>query len=151
MRPHLFVTELELSQPYSSASYTRAPPEHQTFKYRTVITLITRLFLIHLMTPSPTRPVEEIDKLQRSIATWQMPSTGGFAQLWAPKIACRPGDLSPGEYSQLAGMMQMLNMEEWFSAGKDDAGKPAQSDDEKAFSRRLVDLTIISKTLWNVK
>lgn len=140
---------LELSPAYSSATYTRVPPEHKTFKCRLPIMLVTRLFLIHLMSPSPSTSVEDIDKLRHTISTWQVPSS--FAQLWAPKIACRPGELSPGEYAQLAGMMQTLNMDEWFNLSIGKATDGPKTEDEKAFARRLVNLALIYKSFWNVK
>ncbi|KZW01579.1 hypothetical protein EXIGLDRAFT_830040 [Exidia glandulosa HHB12029] len=149
------ILKIELQPPYDQTSYTRLPPDHQTFKYRPIITLIARLFLIHLMTPSFSKSIEDVDALQQYLLQTQIPSTGGFAQLWGPKIACRPGDLSPGEYVQLAGMMQVLNIQEWFksSGGKEGGGGQVEfgSVEEKAFARRLVDLALISKTLWNVK
>ncbi|EJD50561.1 hypothetical protein AURDEDRAFT_182461 [Auricularia subglabra TFB-10046 SS5] len=148
--------DLNLAPEYSSAAYKRLPPEHQTHPYRTPIVLLTRLFLIHLMTPSPSNTIAAVEQLRRTLATWQLPYGPG-AQVWAPKFATRPGDLSPGEYAQLSIMAQTLNFLEWFKpAVKGDgndgehSSSSTQSPLEVPYSRRLVNVAIISKSLWNV-
>lgn len=146
--------DLELAPEYSSATYKRLPPGHQTHPYRTPIVLLTRLFLIHLVSPSPSRDLAAVDAFQRDIGGWAMP-TGPYAQLWAPKFACRPGDLSPGEYDWFSRIAHTHNVSEWFqppsNEGEDTTPKDLKSPGDVAFARRLVNFAIAANSLWDVK
>ncbi|KZW01593.1 hypothetical protein EXIGLDRAFT_760796 [Exidia glandulosa HHB12029] len=146
------ILNLKLQPPYDQASYTRLPSGHQTHKYRTNIMLISRFLTIQFMTPSPSRTVEAIDAVQRSFADLAMPRGADYAQVWGPKIACRPGDLSPGEYALLASIWNIMTVDEW-SVGSAEPGGERQfaTVEEKAFAMRFVNLGLMYNALWDVE
>lgn len=144
------LSDLRLATPYSSSVYTRVRPQDKAFTFRVQLLLITRLFLIHLVSPSPLNPIEVVDKRRSNFVGIVTASHRG--QIWAPKVACRPGDLSPGEYLVLPEFLHMMAVEEqWNLTGGKMEAPEGQSDDEKAFASRFANLVEISNELWDVK
>ncbi|KAJ7673440.1 hypothetical protein B0H17DRAFT_1083039 [Mycena rosella] len=141
--PNQLLKDIELSYPCSV--YTRTLPD----PFRTQMVRIIRLFLIHFLaspafprehnptgTPSDD-PLHNAKALEWSINGSSIPSS--YTQLWAPKIVCRPGELSPPEYIALPFYLWniTMGMEEGEFEGE-----------ERAYRRRLLNLTIVYRALF---
>jgi hypothetical protein len=113
-------------------AYSRFPPLHKKHVYRIPLILISRLFLMHLVsTLSPSN----LNALANKIGEIQMPSH--VPRLFGPKVVARPRDLSPGEYETFmhAGM-PLLALDK--SIGLDEAG-----------IGRWLHLYVAQEKLWN--
>ncbi|KAJ7059296.1 hypothetical protein C8F01DRAFT_1301844 [Mycena amicta] len=89
---------LEITSEY--LRYNRAIKDSDKFKYRLPITTACRLLLIDYVSTldDTTRPAYE-----EFFAGMEIPMD--FCEMYGPKIAGRPADLSPGEYASIARLM----------------------------------------------
>ncbi|TCD66502.1 hypothetical protein EIP91_001278 [Steccherinum ochraceum] len=153
----LLIRDIQLSSAYSSDTYKRVPEGHPTYAYRLPTTLIARLFLIHLATPSPTRTTSDLRKLENWLGAIP-PFPNAPTKLWPPKLLCRPGELSPGEYDAVLSVLPVIgeadmdldaeeNPDEAKEAG---AGKKMSEQRWKkvAFMSRYHNLAHISRMLF---
>ncbi|RDB23906.1 hypothetical protein Hypma_009006 [Hypsizygus marmoreus] len=87
------IRDLEIPEVFS---YTRLPPQHDKFPFRTPLTLATRLFYIDLVASLSARTLLHFES---RLAQVHLPSQ--VPRIYGPKVVARPGDLSPGEYQTL--------------------------------------------------
>ncbi|KAH8099891.1 hypothetical protein BXZ70DRAFT_225220 [Cristinia sonorae] len=140
-----------LAAPYSSATYTRVPKDHKTYPFRLSLALITRLFLIHITTPSASISEESIQYLETLLSGVQGPDP-----MWAPKYLCLPGALSPGEYDLLAQMLPVyarVHMRGKQSDAEKEEGKKKGTEAWKktAYESRFFFLALLYKRRFMTK
>jgi hypothetical protein len=112
---------------------------------------IIRLFYIHWLA-SPAFPQEEngagissadpfynAKAMEWTINGSSIPSSK--TQLWAPKIVCRPRELSPLEYTGLPTYMMIIT--EGMEQGEFEG-------EERAYRRRLLNLMLVYRALFMV-
>ncbi|KAF8215410.1 hypothetical protein K438DRAFT_1749449 [Mycena galopus ATCC 62051] len=107
--------------------YKRAIQDSDTFKYRLPIVTACRLLLIDYISALDEARRQ---KYEEFFASMELPTS--FCEMYGPKIAGRPADLSPGEYAMLAQVMPIWVMPEMQSAkarkkeeeGEEAAGEP---------------------------
>lgn len=112
---------------------------------------IIRLFYIHwLASPAFPReqnsagissadPLHNVKAMEWTINGSSIPSS--HTQLWAPKIVCRPRELSPPEYIGLPTYMMIIT--EGMEQGEFDG-------EERAYRRRLLNLMLVYRALFMV-
>jgi len=97
------IAELDISPRFQ---YARLPQHHDKAPFRTPLILATRLLFMDLIASmSP----EDLTKFAKSLET---ASPSQWPQLYGPKMAARPGDLSPGEYEMLSQVLLIYTLED---------------------------------------
>jgi hypothetical protein len=100
-------------EPPTELDYTLKPKDHDLYPYRRKLDILTRVVLLHQLSKMT---LEQKTKLVRGFQSAQLPPD--FCQLYGPKIVAYPGQLAPGEYGQLVGLMIPLSFSE--SSTEDD-------------------------------
>ncbi|KAJ7884525.1 hypothetical protein B0H13DRAFT_2343643 [Mycena leptocephala] len=131
--------------------YKRAIQDSDKFKYRLPIVTACRLLLVDYVSALDE---EHRQKYENFFASMVLPTS--FCEMYGPKIAGRPADLSPGEYSMLSQVMPMWvipEMERAKAGKKEEAEKEAAEENagEQNEGMQWVWLAVMLKRVYNAK
>jgi hypothetical protein len=131
--------------------YKRAIQDSDKFKYRLPIVTACRLLLVDYVSALDEAHRQEYENF---LASMELPTS--FCEMYGPKIAGRPADLSPGEYAMLAQVMPMWVMPEMEMAKagkKEEVGKEAAEENagEQNEGMQWVWLAVMLKRVYNAK
>ncbi|KAJ7091762.1 hypothetical protein C8R44DRAFT_816751 [Mycena epipterygia] len=131
--------------------YKRAIQDSDKSKYRLPIVTACRLLLIDYVSALDEAHRQ---KYENFFASMLLPTS--FCEMYGPKIAGRPADLSPGEYAMLSQVMPMWVMPEMERAkagNKDEVGKAGAEENagEQNEGMQWVWLAVMLKRVYNAK
>jgi len=131
--------------------YKRAIQDSDKFKYRLPIVTACRLLLIDYVSALDEAHRQ---KYENFFASMDLPTS--FCEMYGPKIAGRPADLSPGEYAMLSQVMPMWVMPEMERAKagkKEEVGKEVaeENSEEQNEGMQWVWLAVMLKRVYNAK
>ncbi|KAJ7059278.1 hypothetical protein C8F01DRAFT_1026621 [Mycena amicta] len=117
----VFATLLEITSKLpESLHYKHAIQDSDKFKYRLPLVTASRLLLIDYLSA-----LDDTGRLEYETFFAELTLPTSYCEMYGPKIAGRPADLSPGEYTMLGQVMPMWVIEKF--TPKEDAGEENQA------------------------